>query len=345
MTVTLELNPELEERVQAQAIAQGISIEAYLLSLIEAAALPAPGESASLEEFEAAMDAFSEGTEGLPVLTAEAMSRESIYGHLPPLGQERPPVPEPRASLSLRRSGSDGVGEPYRIELTLEQREAVLCHFGRAADAVSVTMTGVPTEFYRAEWHWREIWGRAEALRREGNTDEALVLAREAVRTFPTAHGHCWLASLLLAVGQSREALAAYQAAIRLSPSGSDSYLELGRALVRAGAVEELIEEYRAELGEEWQVPLLSRSPDPLSLFLDQQPNARARSACRRSLEEGLWGVELAKILEILSVPSDWDELWNVTGTAEAWRASERRHFAVVEAFFEFCEDQGYLLR
>jgi tetratricopeptide (TPR) repeat protein len=237
------------------------------------------------------------------------------------------------------------VRDTYKIELTLEQREAVLRHFGLAADAVCVTAIGEPTAFFRAERRWRETWGRAETLWREGNTDEALVLAREAVQTFPTAHGHCWLASLLLAVGQSREALVEYQAAIRLSPSSSDAYLELGRALARAEVVEELIAAYREILGENWQVPLLSRTPDPVSLFLDQQPNARARSACRRNLEEGLWGVELSKILEILSVPSDLDELWMVTGTAEAWEPSVRRQCSVVEAFFEFCEDQGYVLQ
>jgi tetratricopeptide (TPR) repeat protein len=237
------------------------------------------------------------------------------------------------------------VGDTYRIELTLEQRESVLRHFGLAGDAVCVTVTEEPTGFFRAHRRWRETWGRAEALWREGNTDEALMVAREAVQTFPTAHGHCWLASLLLAVGQSREALAEYQAAIRLSPSGSDSYLELGRALARSGVVEELIAEYREALGESWQVPLLSRPPDPMSLFLDQQPNARARSACRRNLEEGLWGVELSKILEILSAPSDLDELWMVTGTAEDWGPSVRRQCSVVEACFEYCEDQVYVLR
>ena len=81
MTVTIELTPELQARVEEQAVAQGVSLEAYLLSLIEAVALPAPGERASLAEFEAAMDSFSEGTETLPVLPEEAFSRESIYGH------------------------------------------------------------------------------------------------------------------------------------------------------------------------------------------------------------------------------------------------------------------------
>jgi hypothetical protein len=81
MTVTIELTPGVQERIQEQAAALGVSLEAYLLSVIEAVAFPAPGERASLEEFEAAMDAFSEGTETLPVLPEEALSRENIYGH------------------------------------------------------------------------------------------------------------------------------------------------------------------------------------------------------------------------------------------------------------------------
>jgi hypothetical protein len=79
MTVTLELNPDLQQRVLAEAAAQGVSLEAYLLSVIEAAALPALPDEVTLEEFEAVMDAFSEGTEDLPVLPPEAFSRESIY--------------------------------------------------------------------------------------------------------------------------------------------------------------------------------------------------------------------------------------------------------------------------
>lgn len=81
MTITLDLNPELEQRVTAQAAAQGLSPEAYLLSVIEAAALPAAGEGATIEEFQAAMDEMAEGTDDIPVLAPEALSRESIYGH------------------------------------------------------------------------------------------------------------------------------------------------------------------------------------------------------------------------------------------------------------------------
>jgi hypothetical protein len=81
MTVTLNLAPELEKRIAAQALAQGVSVDDYLLSVIEATAAPVPSERASLEEFEAAMDELAEGMDGVPVLAPEALSRESIYGH------------------------------------------------------------------------------------------------------------------------------------------------------------------------------------------------------------------------------------------------------------------------
>ena len=81
MTATLELNPEVEQQVLAQAQAAGLTVEAYLLSVIQAAASPVPGERASLEEFEAAMDQMAECLDNVPVLAPEATSRESIYGH------------------------------------------------------------------------------------------------------------------------------------------------------------------------------------------------------------------------------------------------------------------------
>jgi hypothetical protein len=81
MTVTLDLTPELEKRIVSAAMAQGLSVEAYLLSVIEATAVPAAGERASLREFEVAMDELSEGLDQVPVLAPEALTRESIYGH------------------------------------------------------------------------------------------------------------------------------------------------------------------------------------------------------------------------------------------------------------------------
>jgi hypothetical protein len=79
MTVTLELKPELEQQVRTRAAANGVSFEAYLLSVIEDASAIPTFQEATLEEFEAAMDAFSEGTEALPVLPPEALTRESMY--------------------------------------------------------------------------------------------------------------------------------------------------------------------------------------------------------------------------------------------------------------------------
>jgi hypothetical protein len=80
MVVTLELMPEVEQRIIAQAALRGVSLEAYLKGLIEAAALVVEPDDGTVEEFEADMDAFSEGTEHLPVLPPEAFTREGIYG-------------------------------------------------------------------------------------------------------------------------------------------------------------------------------------------------------------------------------------------------------------------------
>jgi hypothetical protein len=70
----------VEARLWARARAQGLSLAAYLQTVIEQiAALDSPS-GLSLEEFEAGMDALAEGSEQLPVLPPEAYSRESIYG-------------------------------------------------------------------------------------------------------------------------------------------------------------------------------------------------------------------------------------------------------------------------
>jgi hypothetical protein len=81
MIVTLDLAPEVETRIVAQASAQGLSVEAYLLSIIEAAAIPAASDNVTPEEFEAAMDELAEGLDHVPVLAPDALSRESLYGH------------------------------------------------------------------------------------------------------------------------------------------------------------------------------------------------------------------------------------------------------------------------
>ena len=82
MTVTLNFNPELEAGLLAQAQASGMTVEAYVQSVIEGAVLPTLEKSASAEERAAAFEAWSAGHRPTPLLSDYAVSREGIYeGH------------------------------------------------------------------------------------------------------------------------------------------------------------------------------------------------------------------------------------------------------------------------
>jgi len=80
MTVTLQLKPEVEERLLAQAQAQGVPLETYVAGVIEAQTLLGPKRRPTLEEFEADLEAIAKGTDDIPVLPAEALTRQAIYG-------------------------------------------------------------------------------------------------------------------------------------------------------------------------------------------------------------------------------------------------------------------------
>lgn len=119
MSITLELTPEVERQMTTAATASGLSLEAYLVCILEreagvgipttgsdtdfAALLeqraddgPPPPEdvrydrdeidakeprlgAGSLEDFEADLDALAQFSESIPVLPEEAFTRESIY--------------------------------------------------------------------------------------------------------------------------------------------------------------------------------------------------------------------------------------------------------------------------
>ena len=83
MSVTLELKPEVEARVLAQAAAQGLPVEAYLEGVIENLAGAAAAhfqETATPEEWTRALREWSESHgQNTPLLSDEAISRESIY--------------------------------------------------------------------------------------------------------------------------------------------------------------------------------------------------------------------------------------------------------------------------
>jgi hypothetical protein len=79
MTVTLNLRPELEAGLLAQAQASGMTVEQYLLSVVEGAVRPITEQTLSAEERARAFEAWSAGHRRTPPLSDYAVSREGIY--------------------------------------------------------------------------------------------------------------------------------------------------------------------------------------------------------------------------------------------------------------------------
>jgi hypothetical protein len=83
MIVTLDLCPEVEAQLVAQANAKGLSLPDYLKRVVElqasarAALTSAP--SMSHEEWEREFEALIDSFPQQPVLSDEAISRDSIY--------------------------------------------------------------------------------------------------------------------------------------------------------------------------------------------------------------------------------------------------------------------------
>jgi hypothetical protein len=79
MTVTLNLKPEFEAGLLAQARASGMTVEEYLLSLVERVLLPTAQKAPSTEERARAFEAWSAGHRPTPPLSDYAVSRDSMY--------------------------------------------------------------------------------------------------------------------------------------------------------------------------------------------------------------------------------------------------------------------------
>jgi len=79
MTVTLNLKPELEAGLTAQAQARGMTVEEYLLAVVETAMQPQTQQAVSAEERAAAFEAWSASHRPTPPLSDYAVSREGIY--------------------------------------------------------------------------------------------------------------------------------------------------------------------------------------------------------------------------------------------------------------------------
>lgn len=79
MTVTLNLKPEIEAGLVAQAQASGVTVEEYLLSVVEGAVLPATQKALSAEERATAFEAWSASHRPTPPLSDYAVSRDGMY--------------------------------------------------------------------------------------------------------------------------------------------------------------------------------------------------------------------------------------------------------------------------
>lgn len=79
MAITLELSPEVEAGLAAQAEARGLKLGVYLESLLRQHAATKRPDQLSLQEFEVELDALARGSERLPYLPPDALTRESFY--------------------------------------------------------------------------------------------------------------------------------------------------------------------------------------------------------------------------------------------------------------------------
>ena len=81
MTIRVELNPETEARLIAEARTQGVPLEKLAERLLaEALTAGSPARGAfSVEEFHRMLGAMAEESEKLPNLPTESFSRESFY--------------------------------------------------------------------------------------------------------------------------------------------------------------------------------------------------------------------------------------------------------------------------
>jgi len=79
MTVTLNFRPEVEAGLLAQAQSSGMSVEEYVLSVVEGTVLPAVKNRLSPEERPSVFEAWSAGHRPTPPLSDYAVSREAMY--------------------------------------------------------------------------------------------------------------------------------------------------------------------------------------------------------------------------------------------------------------------------
>lgn len=80
MSISIDLKPEIEERLEQEAAVRGVSVQSYVEELLEQqVSQPDKISRVGAEEIDHVLDALAEGSESRPVLPSEAYTRESIY--------------------------------------------------------------------------------------------------------------------------------------------------------------------------------------------------------------------------------------------------------------------------
>jgi hypothetical protein len=82
MTVTLDLKPEVQTQLSAQAQARDMNLHAYIVSLLEEAAgsrIPQPKRRLTHEEIRALLDSLAQFSDQIPPAPEETFSRAMIY--------------------------------------------------------------------------------------------------------------------------------------------------------------------------------------------------------------------------------------------------------------------------
>jgi hypothetical protein len=80
MAITLNLPPEVEASLAAQARALGLQLNFYVQTLLEQqAGMGRREQTINVEQFEAELDALAQGSDQLPYLPPAALTRETFY--------------------------------------------------------------------------------------------------------------------------------------------------------------------------------------------------------------------------------------------------------------------------
>jgi hypothetical protein len=78
MAITLNLPPEVEASLAAQARALGLQLNSYVQTLLEQqAGMGRADQAINLEQFEAELDALAQGSDKLPYLPAAALRQRT----------------------------------------------------------------------------------------------------------------------------------------------------------------------------------------------------------------------------------------------------------------------------